>query len=101
MRYVWLGNHSAVSTTYPEDADGRRLPAVRTPHPPGKRCTRVEIPDADSFGEAFRNVTHEQHGCWALNGDGSPAWVASNDPALAAALGAHFGCEVREPDLEG
>lgn len=40
-------------------------------------------------------------GVWAYHADDPPEWVTSDDPLLAEALAAQFGCEVGEPaDVE-
>lgn len=99
MPTVWLGNRSAISVDYPEDGEGRQLAPVVTRHPKAKRCTWVDIPEVDTFAEAFTNITHAK-GVWAHHGEEPPAWVASDWPQLAVALSAHFGCELREPETE-
>ncbi|MGI5155806.1 hypothetical protein [Microbispora sp. CA-102843] len=81
---VWLGNRRAV---HGED----RQPLK------GKLVTTVVIPDGRTLLEAAQEITHSQ-GVWAAHSDApAPAWVASTDPALAALLGQHYGCEVRDP----
>jgi hypothetical protein len=98
MATVWLGNRSAVEVTYPEDEDGTRLAPVRTVLPPAKRCTTVEIPAGWSLMETMTTLLHPTGGTWVHHADEPPAWVASTDPALASALAAHWGCELREPE---
>jgi hypothetical protein len=88
---VYLGNHQAVEVR----EDGTRI-AVD-----GKRCTRVELPDGMPLPEAVTSLT-AAGGVWASHSDApAPAWVASTDPNLGAALGAWWGCEIRNPDPEG
>jgi hypothetical protein len=94
---VWLGNRSAVEVHYPED-DGVRLGQVRTVLPPGKRCTTIDIPDSWPLLEAMTTILHPTGGVWVHHADEPPAWVASTDAALAAALAGHFGCELRTPE---
>jgi hypothetical protein len=89
---VYLGNRNAVEVSRGED--GRE---VRTPLPPGRRCTTVQPPAGTPLGEVFATIT-ARGGVWAHHADGAPAWVASTDPALAQLLAAHYGCEIRDPD---
>jgi hypothetical protein len=92
---AWLGNHDAVEQA--RDTETGEL--VRAPID-GKRCTVVHPPDGTPLAEAFTTITHP-NGVWAAHSDAeSPAWVASDDPALAQLLSAHYGCPVREPDPE-
>lgn len=67
---------------------------------PGKRATLVVLPASTRLGEAFATVT-APGGVWAaqVHTPGAvPAWVASDNASLAALLGEHYGCEVRELD---
>lgn len=70
--------------------------------PKGKRATTVEIPDELTIAEAFTAITHPS-GVWAahvhqVRGETPPpAWVASDDTALATLLASHYGgIEIRE-----
>ncbi len=98
---LYLGNRDAynLENVAVLDDDGeptvveRRVPVV------GKlRCT-VEFPDGIDLREAFLTVTDPGQGVWVsqTNGDAPPAWVASDDDALATILAAHYGCEKRDP----
>lgn len=89
MATIWLGNHEAV-----EYVDGQRLPLD------GKRCTRVEPVDGMLYAEIIHDLIHPQ-GIWAAHSYAlSPAWVASDDPRLAAAIAAVYGCPIRDPEPE-
>lgn len=88
---VYLGNRDAVEV----HREGRR--EVRTPLPPGRRCTTVAPPAGTPLAEVFTTIT-APGGVWAYHSDGAPAWVASTDPALAQLLAAHYGCQVRDPE---
>jgi hypothetical protein len=89
---IYLGNHSPVEVTRdPDDT------LIRTALD-GKLCTTVGIPDDWSTAETIQALTHPS-GVWAWHSDADkPAWVASDDPALAQVLSALWGCELREPD---
>jgi hypothetical protein len=103
MSRVVLGNRHATDST----DDG----TTRTALPRGKRATVVEIPDDLNVAQAFTAIT-AAGGVWAhqtgtkdVDGDlvpndkAVPAWVASDDAALASILAAHWGgIEIR--DLE-
>lgn len=92
---VYLGNRDAVQVT--RDEEDR---TVRTVLPEGKRCTTVQAPEGATLGEVFTSIT-ASGGVWDYHSDGDPAWVASTSPTLAALLGEHYGCEVRDPDPDG
>lgn len=90
---VWLGNHAAV-----ELSRDRKDKEVRT-SVDGKYCTVVRPPAGQSIGETFATITAAVRGVWAMHSDADkPAWVASTSPGLAALLGEHYGCEVRDPE---
>lgn len=84
MPTVWLGNPA------PVDPDS----------PPGA-ITEMIIPDSKSFDHAMADVTLDDTvsiGAWAAQSTaGSPTWVESDDPALAKALAAHYGCPIGRP----
>lgn len=64
------------------------------------RVTTIAFPSERSFVDALREVT-DPRGVWAAHSDEPPAWVASDDPELEAALARHFGCERGAPkDVE-
>lgn len=81
--------------------------------PKGKRATTLEIPDDMTTAAAFIAITHPG-GTWAAHvhqvnsgrrtEEGEPiletpppAWVASDDPAMASLLASHYGgIEIRE-----
>jgi len=89
MRLV-LGNRHATDST----DNGE----TRFELPKGKRATTVEIPDEVSLSDAFTAVT-APGGVWATHAkEGAvPAWVASDNEALASIVASHFGnIEVRE-----
>jgi hypothetical protein len=68
--------------------------------PRGKRALDIQPEDGDTLADVFRNITHPA-GIWASHAaeGATPAWVASDSPALAALLAEHFGgIEVRELD---
>lgn len=108
MSRVVLGNRNATDST----DNG----VTRFALPKGKRATVIDIPEEatiydalvaitapDGVWAAHTSVTDEKTGeLTALDRNGKPhrpAWVASDDPALASVLAAHFGgIEIR--DLE-
>lgn len=89
MRLV-LGNRHATDS---EDNGETRFVL-----PKGKRATVVEVPDEVSLGDAFTAIT-ASGGIWATHAieGAKPAWVASDNPSLAALVASHYGdIEVRE-----
>lgn len=100
---VVLGNRHA--TDSPDNGETRHA------LPKGKRATTIDIPDEVSLTQALIAIT-TKGGVWdthtatrekgadpVSNDKAVPAWVASDDPALASVLAAHFGgIEIR--DLE-
>lgn len=91
---VYLGNRDAVEVvTDRETGQQTRIPA------PGKRCTSIAVPSDLPLMEAAHDITHKQ-GVWAAHSDGTPAWVASTNAALAQLLASHWKCELRQPDPE-
>jgi len=98
MPRLWLGNRSAVEVRELENASGGPPVLQRTVLPPGKRCTTADIPDAMELVEALVTITNPAGGMWSFHADEPPAWVASDWPELAAALAAHWGCELRDPE---
>jgi hypothetical protein len=94
MTTVVLGNRHAVHSL----DDGE----TRVPMPKGKRATVIELDDELTPGQVLLAIAHPE-GVWANHAtDGStPAWVASDDEAVAIVLAHHFGAkgqplEVRE-----
>jgi len=85
MPTVRLGNHAAL------DPDGNTVP--------GQQITTIHIPDTDPHEDRMRNITHRD-GLWSRLAAEPPAWVASDDPELEAALARHFDCPAGEPDLD-
>lgn len=86
MTVVRLGNPAAVTA-------GSRVPL-------GEQVTSVSIPDSYTSDEKVQTVTH-QDGVWAAHSDApGPSWVESDDPELAAALAARYGCPIGRPDTE-
>lgn len=94
-RTVYLGNHQAVEVLHVEDGDGKIVGETRTPVD-GKLCHVFTVPAEMPFLEAVTNMI----GAWRYHSDGQPMWVASTDPAIAAALSEHYGCPIREPEPE-
>lgn len=91
---VYLGNREAVEVlTDTESGEKTRIPLD------GKRCTSIQLAPGLPLLEAAHDITHSQ-GVWTGHSDGTPAWVASTNSALAQVLAAHWGCELREPDPE-
>lgn len=94
MSRVVLGNRHAQTS----HDNGETFEAM----PKGKRATMLEIPDDWNIARAFTGITTDPGGAWhahvhQVKGETpAPAWVASDDPALASLLAAHYGCEVRE-----
>ncbi len=97
--YVYLGNRDAVEVvddpTHTPD-EGEPLRKTRRPAP-GKRCTTIIVPPGTPLMEALHTITVPT-GVWQAHSDGTPAWVASTNPTLAAVLAEHWQCEVRDPD---
>lgn len=92
MRAV-LGNRAVIVRK--TDDDGNETIEAG---PKGKQATVLDFPDGTSLAEAFQTVTNAK-GAWAYHAkDGhTPAWVASDSPALAMLLADHFGgVEVRD-----
>lgn len=99
MRVV-LGNRNAVHQVHKPGDDGDLVPVVEK-LPRGKRATEIEIPDETPLVSAFTTITHG-NGVWAKHAtDGStPAWVASDNAALASLLSENWGgIEIRELDV--
>lgn len=92
---VWLGNRDAIEVlTDPASGEKVRMPIDG----PRKNCTRMHLAPHLKLLEMAYDITHAERGMWQAHSDGAPAWVASTNPALAAVLAEHYGCEVREPD---
>lgn len=91
---VYLGNRDVIEVRHNEQTgETDRIPVE------GKRCTSILLEPGLTLIQAVRDLTHPQ-GIWAAHSDGTPAWVASTDPALAQFLASHWKCELREPDPE-
>ena len=73
-----------------------------TPMPVGRRATRCMFPDTWPPADLLTAVTHPEQGVWARHAlpGASPAWVASDNPQVAAALADHYGCPVRTLEPE-
>jgi len=85
---VYLGNHQPITQTR-----NQRTPIGE------KRCTTVTPPDGMSLVAALTDITHPS--LWSAHSDApTPAWVASTNPALAALLAEHWGCELRDVEEE-
>lgn len=97
MRVV-LGNRNAVHTVQ-KAVDGE-LQDVVEKMSRGKRATEIDIDDDYGMSRAFVTIT-DPRGVWAAHSTpgATPAWVASDNAGLATLLGEHFGCEVRELDV--
>lgn len=109
MSRVVLGNRHAIDST----DDGVTFAAMKK----GKRATIIDTQDTDTLVEQFLTIT-SPGGVWThhavgpsgevqdangdtvqrevIHADAKPAWVASDNPALAQLIAAHYGCEVRE-----
>lgn len=96
MSRVVLGNRHAQEST----DNGETFEAL----PKGKRATTIEIPDDYTIAQAFTAVTAaggvwEAHAHQVKGETPPPAWVASDDHALATLIAAQYGgIEIR--DLE-
>jgi hypothetical protein len=92
MSVIRLGNPQAIN-----HATGALIPG-------GERVTELHIPEGYSRAAAVAAVTHvgeSTSGVWAAHSAAEgPSWVWSDDDDLAAALAAHYGCPVGEPDTD-
>lgn len=96
MATVYLGCRLAFNDDGRQPETGAPIPTDQRATLDGKRRTEVTIPPGQPFAQMLRTIT-DPGGVWAAQSPlEAPAWVASNDPDLAAALGRHYGCEVRE-----
>lgn len=84
MATVWLGNPHAIDP-------GTKQPAGDTITVIG-RCFR----EWHTLDELVRTIVHPD-GHWSQHSNGTPSWVASDDPELAARLAGHWGCPVGDP----
>lgn len=101
---VYLGNHNTIDKVYATDAEGQPIwdPAAsdwaheRVPVA-GKNRMEYAPPESWSVAEIVADITH----VWSAthSDDPAPKWVAATDPSLATVLGAVWGCEVRDVDL--
>jgi hypothetical protein len=65
----------------------------------GQSTTEIQLPgdeEAWTHDERVRTVAHDD-GHWRAHSSKPPAWVESDDPVLAAALAAEFGCPIGRP----
>lgn len=83
---VYLGNRDAIQIL-----DGERAPIVGAPR---KNCTFIRVAPDTALLDAAAEITRD---LWPAHSDAAtPAWVASNDPALTQLLADHWDCEIRE-----
>lgn len=71
------------------------------PMAPGNRITSCQFDEGMPFDEQVAAVIGGTHGTgfWEHHSlRPSPVWVESNDPNLAEALSAHYGCPIGRPD---
>lgn len=64
--------------------------------------TTVHLPEGKSLGDMVRDIGHVDgtgnHGLWGSHSAApAPSWVESDDPQLAAAISARFGCPIGRP----
>jgi hypothetical protein len=107
--WVFLGNRAAIDTMVdekklakltPEQVAEQGIPRKIVPIPVPKACTRVEIEPGLRLLDAAATITGPDR-IWArCSSDPAPAWVASSDPMLAQVLAEHYGCELREVELD-
>lgn len=94
---VFLGVRAAYGRAE-DPVTGDPIPTAEREVLDGNR--RVEVgpfPAGTSLGEAFTDVTNPAAGVWVSQSpDPAPAWVSSDSANLAALIGEHYGCEVRE-----
>jgi hypothetical protein len=106
---IWLGNsHAADKISVPEGTankdgtltiTGSRLRKVPLP---GKRITKIVIPDSYSVLEALQVVVAAD-GVWNNHTEGdnvtdhAPDWVESDNEGMAQLLALEFGCPVGRP----
>lgn len=65
---------------------------------PGNRITTFNLrEDGSPLEERLQDITNAD-GLWAHMSLAAPAWVESDDVALAWALAGHYGCPVGRPD---
>lgn len=101
---VYLGNHQPVQNTLRLDGSGKPDLAPngaeqydRVPLD-GKQCTRAIQPDDMPAAEFIAELTLPGR-VWSAHSDAdTPAWVACDDPDIAARLAAYWGCEIRPVD---
>jgi hypothetical protein len=92
MPVVRLGNPKALN-----HATGK---AVK-----GERITEAHLDPGKSLADQLRDITHDDGGphtgLWASHSEAdAPSWVVSDSPELEAALAAHYGCPVGQPDTD-
>ncbi len=109
---VYLGNRGAISmvpdpTDSEEAAAAELRPIRKVPQPANgqqKNYTLVVYPRDTPIMVAAANIiglNGEADGLWASHStEPGPAWVASDWPMLSQLLAEHFGCEVREIELD-
>ncbi len=89
---VYMGNRNTIEVVTDPESGARTQRQLD-----GKRCTTITLAPGLTLMEAANEITH-QRGVWTAHSSGSPAWVASTDPALAQLLAAHYKCELRQPE---
>lgn len=109
MSRVVLGNRHAT--------DSLDNGETRFALPRGKRATVVDLPEDWTLAQSFlaitsptgvwathTSATDEESGALVANDKAIPAWVASDDAALASLVASHFGglagAEIEIRDLE-
>lgn len=106
---IYLGNRGAVdyyvdekklAKMTAEQVAEQGVPHKLVPIPVPKACTRVVVEPGLKLLDAAKTVTDPGRIWSRVSTEPAPAWVASSDPMLAQILGDHYGCEVRELDLD-
>ncbi len=106
---VYLGNRGAVdyyvdekklAKMTAEDVAEQGVPHKLVPIPVPKACTTVVIEPGLKLLDAAKTITDPGRIWSRVSTDDAPAWVASSDPALAQLLADHYGCELREVELD-
>jgi hypothetical protein len=98
---VYLGNRDAIEVL----PDPKKIGAtIRSKiDGPKKNYTQITLGKEVTLLEAAQSITEPVNGVWRHHSDADkPAWVAASGPlgdALAQLLGAHWGIEVREVEL--
>lgn len=107
--WVYLGNRAAVdyyvdekklAKMSAEQVAEQGVPSKLVPVPVPKACTRVEIEPGLKLLDAAKTITDPGRIWSRCSTDDAPVWVASSDPMLAQVLAEHYGCELRDLDLD-